>query len=944
MTTITARKNARSRTRGTRAAACLLALVAIVATVGGIALAPSARAAAATGDIVGAVTKTATVTRDHLNSDGTDTLAAKNTVTLKVAQTQNLRGRQQVTVTWSGAHPTGGLWPDENSSDAAKEEYPFVLLECRGVESASKPLDPSTCWTQTWAERFQASFGNSFPEWRLDRFATPADRTQFAGQPDPRPTACLGGDDAERWVPFVAETGTVFNGGSQGCAGMAPESANVGGGALPSNTTYGITASDGTGTAQFDVWTTDENASLGCSYKVACSLVAIPIMGLSCDVAASSLPAEDQPPAADAAGDDAACRSTGVYAAEQSASPGIQPALSVTGSLWWSASNWRNRLAVPLTFAQPSSICDVVSSSDRISVYGSEPMAEATGQWTPAFCTNPKLFRISHVQTAEPEARSLLGNGTIDAAFSSEPPDAGFSRPIVQAPVAMTGFAISYVIDDAKGEAYHSLKLTPRLLAKLVTQSYPGDELVKSNYPALAKNPLNLTTDPEFVALNPGLPTILGNPTASVLLAISSDSDLVYSLTAYINANPEARAWLNGTPDPWGMVVNPNYRRIALPVSRWTLADTWLLPKQYIDDQINLCYSNSPTPYLGLIADPVNTLAASAEKIEFALSNVDTACPNAVPGDVSTLSMSTLGRQQPGHRFMLALTTLGEVSRYQLEPAALQTAATPPAGKFSTAAGRSFVVPTNASLKATGSHLLADPTTHTWPIPYAALAKDKNAYPGAMLVYLDVPTRGLAKTEAGEYATLLRFAATTGQTPGLTNGTLPGGYLPLTKANGLAQLVAYTQQAAVDVAAQNGGVAPVKNNPGQDTSPAVTGDDGSGSDGSGGGTGDTGSEGTGSSGTPAAKASPGAYPSVHRASLPTLSNARTVAAKSALAGGAVPIIALVGLVCLALAMSFRILPRVELPSIKKVRAQAQKQLKTRARALGSLAIVRRRKP
>jgi hypothetical protein len=936
MTTRTLRNSPRRTARTTRASACFLVLVAFLGTVGGVALAPSARASSVTGDGIGAVTKTVTVTRDHLNPDGTDTLAAKNTVTLKVAQTQNLRGRQQVTVSWSGAHPTGGLWPDENSSDAAKEEFPFVLLECRGLESATKPLDPSTCWTQTWAERFQASFGSEFPEWRLDRYAPAADRTQFAEQPDPRPTACLGGDLAERWVPFVGATGTVFNGGSQGCAGMAPESANVGGGALPSNTTYGITANDGTGTAQFDVWTADENASLGCSYKVACSLVAIPIEGLSCDVGASSLPAADQAPAADAAADDAACRSTGVYSASQSASAGILPALSVTGSLWWSASNWRNRISVPLTFAQPSSICDVVSSSDRISIYGSEPMTEATAQWTPAFCTNPKLFRVSHVQTAEPEARSLLGNGTIDAAFSSEPPDAGFARPIVQAPVAMTGFAITYVIDDKKGEAYHSLRLSPRLLAKLLTQSYPGDELVKSNYPALGKNPLNLTTDPEFVALNPGLPTILGNPTASVLLAISSNSDLVFSLTAYINANPEARAWLNGTPDPWGMVVNPHYRRVALPVNRWTLADKFLLPKSYIDSGTNLCYSNSPTPYLGLIANPVNTLATSAEKIEFALSNVDTACPNAIPGDVSTLSMSTLGRQQPGHRFMLALTTLGEVSRYQLEPAALQTSATPPAGKFTTAAGRNFIVPSTASLKAAGSHLLADTSTHTWPIPYAALAKDKNAYPGAMLVYLDVPTRGLAKTEAGEYATLLRFAATTGQTPGLTNGTLPGGYLPLTKANGLGQLVAFTELAAVDVAAQNGGVVPVTNNPGQDTSPGVAGNGNSGSDGTAG----SGSDGTASSGTQLAKAASSAFPSVHRAALATISNARTVAAKSALAGGAVPIIALVGLVCLALAMSLRILPRVELPSIKKARAQAQEQLKARAR---SLAIVRRRK-
>ncbi len=900
-------------TRPSRALALLLAGLGLLGAAAGVTFAPVSPAGAATDDGIGAVTKTLTATRDHLNADGTDTLAGKNTVTLKVAQTENLRGRQQVSVSWSGAHPTGGLWPDENAGDAAKEEYPFVLLECRGVESPSTPLDPSTCWTQTPAERFQADYGNAFPVWRLDRYAAAADRSQFAEEPSPRPSACFGGDVAERWVPFAAANGTVYQGGSQGCAGMAPEASNVGGGALPSNATYGITATDGTGSVQFDVWTNDENASLGCSYKVSCSLVAVPVMGLSCDVTAASLPAQDQPPSSDSADDDAACRSTGVYAAGQSASAGVLPALSVTGSLWWSASNWRNHLSVPLHFAQPASICDVVSTSGRISVYGSEPMAEATGQWTPAFCTNPKLFRVTHVQTAEPEARSLLNDGSIDAAFSSEPPDGGFTRPIVQAPVAVTGFAVSYLIDDAKGESYHSLRLTPRLLAKLITQSYPGDSLVKDNYPALSKNPLNLTTDPEFVALNPGLPTLPGNPTASILLSISTGSDVVSALTSYLNADPEARAWLNGAPDPWGMVVNPHYKKVALPTSRWQLADTWLLPKTYIDNQINLCYSYSPTPYLGLIANPVSTLANSSLKIEFALSNVDTACPNAVPGDVSTLSMSTLGRQQPGHRFMLALTTLGEVSRYQLEAAALQTSAAPPKGKFTSATGRNFVTPTDASLKAAASHLVPNLATGTWPIPYTAIAKDKNAYPGEMVVYLDVPTKGLSKTVAGEYATLLRFAATTGQKPGLANGSLPGGYLPVSTSNGLGQLVAYTQSAANEVAAQDGGVPVVPNNNGDSGQPT---DSGSGGDGSGSGGSDGSATGTGdgSSAGPV-KASSSAYPTVQRGSLPTLSNARTVAAKSSLAGGAVPLIALIGLGCGLLAMGFRILPRVERPSL-----------------------------
>ncbi len=37
---------------------------------------------------------------------------------------------------------------------------------------------------------------------------------------------------------------------------------------------------------------------------------------------------------------------------------------------------------------------------------------------------------------------------------------------------------------------------------------------------------------------------------------------MIRALTTYINDDPAARAWLNGKPDPWGMVVNPAYRHI----------------------------------------------------------------------------------------------------------------------------------------------------------------------------------------------------------------------------------------------------------------------------------------------------------------------------------------------------------------------------------------------
>ena len=86
------------------------------------------------------------------------------------------------------------------------------------------------------------------------------------------------------------------------CAGEAPESNDVGGGAMPSNETFGVTGTDGSGTANFDVWTSTQNQSLGCSATVACSLVAVPIMGITCS---TTTPAS--------AADLAACEGAGTF-------------------------------------------------------------------------------------------------------------------------------------------------------------------------------------------------------------------------------------------------------------------------------------------------------------------------------------------------------------------------------------------------------------------------------------------------------------------------------------------------------------------------------------------------------------------------------------------------------------------------------------------------------
>jgi hypothetical protein len=84
-----------------------------------------------------------------------------------------------------------------------------------------------------------------------------------------------------------------------------------------------------------------------------------------------------------------------------------------------------------------------------------------------------------------------------------------------------------------------------------------------------------------------------------------------------------------------------------------------------------------------------------------------------------------------------------------------------------------------------------------------------DAYPGTMLVTAAVATQGLSPTDATNYASLLRYVAGDGQQPGEGSGQLAAGYLPMTAANGLGKLAAYTKAAATAVAEQKGFVPPV---------------------------------------------------------------------------------------------------------------------------------------
>ena len=280
-------------------------------------------------------------------------MADTRTVTLDVSQTTNLQGRQEVGVSWSGAHPTGDIVPDPNSTDGQYEEYPFVLLECRGDGQRHRPgdsrdlLDPG--------RELPVPGRVPYEPYQLDQYAS-SPGAAVVNEPSPLPSAtdepfCQedetggNGTPVRYWVPWLAADGTVYDGGQAGYCGEPPEATDGQSAALPSNETYGVTGLDGTGSTEFDMFDATENATLGCSASVACSLVAVPIMGISCDADVSPAPSAD---------DLANCEARGPF--PQGTSPtGVPPDypynLTVSGGLWWSPSNWRNRITVPLSFA-----------------------------------------------------------------------------------------------------------------------------------------------------------------------------------------------------------------------------------------------------------------------------------------------------------------------------------------------------------------------------------------------------------------------------------------------------------------------------------------------------------------------------------------------------------------------------------------------------------------
>ena len=458
----------------------------------------------------------------------------------------------------------------------------------------------------------------------------------------------------------------------------------------PANWQDNVTGPDGTGQVTIQVFTKRESAGLGCDAGSPCSIVVVPNYGR---------PQGDTEDLMDAP---------------------------------WA---WERRTVVPLTFRSVEGACPIGGTS--LPVEGSPISAGLLASWRSRTCTLAgDAVSLDYTSIGEPQTRLDVASGSTPVGLVTDPLDADAANAagIVYSPVSVTGLVVAFQVDDVHGQPVTHMNLDARLVAKLVTASYrTGAD------PAVLHNPVDLFRDPEFLKLNPGIDWPGGSPGNHPLL-LGDLSDTTLALTRWIWHDPAARAFLQGKPDPWGMTVNSNYRKVAMPFAAFPLLDE--------------SQSTSFQPIQGM----------DALSRQLSIAQFPGAVVNVIDGQNVT---SKFPRQNPGGREVIGIVDAADAARFLLPTASLQNS------------GGAFVAPTTASLTDGIRHstVHADGVTREVDLD----STDKGVYPLTMLVSAALSTQADKATRA-RMADLLDYVAGPGQVPGDGAGRLPAGHVPLTDA------------------------------------------------------------------------------------------------------------------------------------------------------------------
>ncbi|WP_051943505.1 hypothetical protein [Streptacidiphilus rugosus] len=632
-------------------------------------------------------------------------------LSLTVAQTTDLVD-QVVKVSWTGGKPT---LPNPSSF---AQDY-LELMQCWG-DAATGP-DRTQC--QYGADRGDSRGGAWVPSRQLNYGANLVDQREPIKQTKP---------NVNVYVPFhavngVTEDGSVSQFFDLGSTNEVP---------------YAPTRADGTGQVYFETETGMEAPGLGCG-QTPDNLKVPPKEGRRCWLVAvprGELDVDDKPPTSNSG--------------QLQSSP-------------LSTSNWRYRMVVPLHFAPLGLNCPI-GSAERLT-YGTEMVQEAVTRWQPVLCQKTGSI-FGYTKIDDDLARGKLVNdadpGLVYVADPVPADQLPAGRTPVYAPVALSGVAIAFDVQSQsyasappevrkrEGQRIPKINLTPRLVAKLLTQSYRY--AVGYGAADVQNNALDLTTDPDFLALNPDFTPLAFTSRIADMLVPLGQSDAARHLWAWVAADPDAKAFLSGAKDPWGMTVNPNYT-----------AGTLNLPRDDFPKSDPYCqtFPNDPNnrpPWCTLDAHPyANDMHDAARSA----ARGDTLSRSIWDATATPPQLKKAPPQPQGQIGILSVTDTATAARYGLDTADLRNGA------------GQFVAPTAAAMQAAESAMTPVGATGVRLLPPAD--KTAGAYPLTMVSYAATVPSLLSATERGAFAGLLRYSAGQGQTPGVQAGQLGDGYVPL---------------------------------------------------------------------------------------------------------------------------------------------------------------------
>lgn len=506
---------------------------------------------------------------------------------------------------------------------------------------------------------------------------------------------------------------------------------------------------------------------------------------------------------------------------------------------------WANRIVVPLDFRLTTGAC--AAGAAEVGLTGTQLLTTAMSSWQPALCTGakPAVYNLSTVADSLARSQLLSGQAGLvavprpvvgaDLADESDQ-EALAAADIVYAPLAVAAPVVAFNFQTPGGTVQQA-DITPRLMAKLLTQSFPhqvagvGAEALSGDwtYEHLHWAPGSdaprgslvadaFWQDPDVIAAfhldDPSSPASKYERNVLPLLQVTgpAGADAIRQLWAWVQADGQARAFLEGQPDERGMTVNPYYlpkddpKAVVTPVYCVNGVPALWNGQPCIDAQKVLDQAGNPISKavgldVNLATDPIDYFPKADETLAPILANTqkgarvdalsfpqfadnyDQIAQRLLRGNPATVSywdqdavpypaFKSAPFQVAGRLISIGIMDAATAAHWDLPTARLQLPDQP--GVFA-AADTAGLAAGLASQTATGvDGVTTTDMTHL---------RD-GAYPLTQVVYgaVDVDDPGLDQGARTAYADFIRYAATDGQQPGYARGELPPGYQPLTAA------------------------------------------------------------------------------------------------------------------------------------------------------------------